>query len=144
MIHRQTRVACFHFKSCRDALHPYNVSMRGAYQVQYILIYRILTSWISFLLAVNIDSITSCFSFKQTKSHHHRLFPVGRGEFSQIDDSLGVAPLVVVPRNNLQHVVTDDHRQSRVDSRGLVGASEIDRDQRFVADGQDALQRTSR
>jgi len=57
---------------------------------------------------------------------------------------LGVAPLVVIPRNNLQHVVTDDHRQGRVDSRGDVAASKINRDQRFVADSQNALQRTSR
>ena len=55
MIHRQTRVVVllhvFILKvvAMRYIHTMYLVSMRGAYQVQYILIYRILTSWISFL-----------------------------------------------------------------------------------------------
>ena len=52
-----------------------------------------------------------------------------------------VTPLVIVPRDNLNHVVAHDHGQGGIDRRRDVGASEIDGDQRSVGDGQDTLHR---
>jgi len=53
---------------------------------------------------------------------------------------LRIAPLVVIPRDNLQHVVTHDHGERGVDGRGDVGALEIARHERLVGDGEDTLE----
>ena len=51
-----------------------------------------------------------------------------------------IPPFVVIPRDNLQHVVTHDHGERGVNRGGHVGAAEIDGDERFVRDGEDALE----
>ena len=53
---------------------------------------------------------------------------------------MAIAPLVVVPRDNLQHVIAHDHGERGVNGGGDVGASEIARHERFVGDGEDALE----
>jgi len=53
---------------------------------------------------------------------------------------LRVAPFVVIPRDNLQHVVTHDHGERGVDRRGDVRASEVAGHERLVSDSQDALE----
>jgi hypothetical protein len=58
-----------------------------------------------------------------------------------IDGFLPVPPLVVVPGDDLDHVVAHDHAERRVDGAGHVGAPEVDGHERHVADLQDALQR---
>ena len=59
----------------------------------------------------------------------------------QVDDALRVAPFVVVPGDNLDHVVTHHHGEGSVNGRGDVSASEIDRHERGVGDSEDALHR---
>ena len=49
---------------------------------------------------------------------------------------MAIAPLVVVPRDNLQHVIAHDHGERGVNGGGDVGASEIARHERFVGDGE--------
>lgn len=67
------------------------------------------------------------------------LLPLLRGQLGEVDHALRVAPLVVVPRDHLDHVVAHHHRQARVDRRRLVGAREVLGDQRLVRDVQHAL-----
>ena len=57
----------------------------------------------------------------------------------EVDDALGVAPLVVVPGDNLDHVVAHDHGEGGVDGGGDVGAAEVDGDEGGLGDGEDAL-----
>ena len=52
----------------------------------------------------------------------------------QIDDALGVAPLVIVPGDNLDHVVAHHHGERSIDGSGNIGTAEIDRHQRRLGD----------
>src|SRR5664279_5050198 len=65
-------------------------------------------------------------------------------ELGQVGDAAAVAPFVVVPGQDLDELAgsADDHRQSGVDDRGARVGLEVHRDERLVADAEDALERT--
>nr|GLL35674.1 hypothetical protein A7M47_18000 [Ipomoea trifida] len=58
----------------------------------------------------------------------------------KIHNPLRVTPLIVVPGNNLNHVVSHDHGERRVHRGRHIAASEVDGHQGLVADGEDAVQ----
>ena len=60
-------------------------------------------------------------------------------EADQVDDAVGVAPLVVVPAQHL-HAVADDLGQRRVHDRGERVALEVGADQQVLVVAQNALQ----
>mmetsp|Transcript_21235 Transcript_21235/g.58916 ORF Transcript_21235/g.58916 Transcript_21235/m.58916 type:complete len:431 (+) Transcript_21235:244-1536(+) len=64
--------------------------------------------------------------------------PLG-GDLSKVNHTLAVAPLVVVPGNNLDHVITHDHGQSGVNGSALVHALEVSRHQGLIGHGQNVL-----
>ena len=48
------------------------------------------------------------------------LNPFFTDDFGEIDDALTVAPLVVIPGDDFDHIITHDHRQRRIDgTRGI-------------------------
>src|SRR5438094_5418176 len=57
-----------------------------------------------------------------------------------VGDAAGVAPLVVVPRDDLDHVAEDDRVERGEDARSRV-APQIARDQRFLGVAEDRLER---
>ena len=57
----------------------------------------------------------------------------------EVNNTLGVAPLVVVPGDNLDHVVAHDHGERGVDGGGDVGAPEVDGHEGRFGDGEDTL-----
>jgi len=59
----------------------------------------------------------------------------------EVDDALGVTPFVVIPRDNLDHVIAHHHGESRVNGGGHVGAPEIDRHERDIGDRKNTLHR---
>src|SRR5690606_9640565 len=59
--------------------------------------------------------------------------------FDQVDDSQRVAPLVVVPGDDLDQVAIHHPRQGAVDDGGAGIAQEVAGHQRLVGDAQDAL-----
>ena len=67
-------------------------------------------------------------------------FEVRRDQLGQIHNALRIAPLVVIPRDNLQHVVSHDHGERGVDRRGDIRASEVAGHERLVSDSQDTLE----
>mmetsp|Transcript_12888 Transcript_12888/g.24368 ORF Transcript_12888/g.24368 Transcript_12888/m.24368 type:complete len:293 (-) Transcript_12888:532-1410(-) len=60
-------------------------------------------------------------------------------ELSQVDDSLTVAPLVIVPGNHLDHIISHDHGQGGVDGGGIVAASVVNGDKWLIRDSEDSL-----
>ena len=58
----------------------------------------------------------------------------------QVGHAAGVAPLVVVPGNNLDHVAVDNGGELPVDDGGAAVALQVHRHQRILAVAQDALQ----
>mmetsp|Transcript_11270 Transcript_11270/g.26723 ORF Transcript_11270/g.26723 Transcript_11270/m.26723 type:complete len:421 (-) Transcript_11270:32-1294(-) len=58
----------------------------------------------------------------------------------EVHHALRVAPLVVVPGHDLDHVVTHDHREGSVDGGGDVGAAEVDADEGLLLNREDALE----
>ena len=62
-------------------------------------------------------------------------------EGDQVGDPAAVAPLVVVPGDDLDHVAAEDHGRVGVDDRGAAVALEVDRHERLVRDAEDALER---
>src|SRR5712671_300713 len=65
-----------------------------------------------------------------------------RDEADEVGDAAAVAPLVVVPADDLDHRPVQDHRRGRVDDRRPGVAAEVRRDEGFVADPEDALERS--
>ena len=65
-------------------------------------------------------------------------------EADQVGDAAAVAPLVVVPGDDLDHRAAEDHRRVGVDDRGARVAPEVGRDERLVGDAEDALHRAGR
>src|SRR5690348_12521670 len=61
----------------------------------------------------------------------------------QVADAAGVAPLVVVPGDDLDHIADHERIQGAHDSRVRV-ALEVHRDQRLFSVGHDPLQRSLR
>src|SRR5688572_17284497 len=59
----------------------------------------------------------------------------------QVRDPAAVAPFVVVPGDDLDHVAAQHHRRFGVDDRGARVAAEVGRHQRLVGDAEDALER---
>eukprot|EP01025_Chloroclados_australasicus_P024675 TRINITY_DN24741_c0_g2_i2.p2 TRINITY_DN24741_c0_g2~~TRINITY_DN24741_c0_g2_i2.p2 ORF type:complete len:412 (+),score=84.29 TRINITY_DN24741_c0_g2_i2:220-1455(+) len=68
-----------------------------------------------------------------------RLSPVLGAVLGEVHDALRVAPLVVVPCDDLDHVVAHNHGEGGVDGGGLEGALEVDGDEGCVGDLEDAL-----
>lgn len=66
--------------------------------------------------------------------------PLVGDDVGEVDDPLRVSPLVVVPGDDLHHVVAHDHAERRVDGARHVGAPEVDGHERHVADLEDALE----
>src|SRR5436190_6584249 len=62
--------------------------------------------------------------------------------FDQVDDSAGVAPFIVIPRQQLHQVPFDDARVWRVENRRVRVSSKVDRDQRFFGILEYPAQRT--
>ena len=67
------------------------------------------------------------------------LQPLLGQEADQVDDAVGVAPLVVVPAEHL-HAVADHLGQRRVDDGAALVALEVGADQQVRVDAQNALQ----
>src|SRR6187399_242643 len=63
-------------------------------------------------------------------------------ERGDVSDAAAVAPLVVVPRDDLHEVAAQGHRGGRVDDRRAAVAAEVRGDEGLVRDAQDALERT--
>mmetsp|Transcript_4949 Transcript_4949/g.14807 ORF Transcript_4949/g.14807 Transcript_4949/m.14807 type:complete len:418 (-) Transcript_4949:14-1267(-) len=63
-----------------------------------------------------------------------------RHELGEVHDPLAVAPLVVVPRHHLDHVVAHHHGEGRVNGGGLVRGPEVGGHERLVGDREDALE----
>src|SRR5512141_249240 len=59
----------------------------------------------------------------------------------QVRDAAAVAPLVVVPGDDLDHRAAADHGQRAVDDRAAVVGLEVHRHERLVGDAEDALHR---
>ena len=72
----------------------------------------------------------------RTEEH---LLPLVSDDLSEVNDTLGVSPLVVVPGNNLNHVVTHDHGEGGVNGGGDVSSLEVHGDEGLVSDGEDTL-----
>src|SRR5262245_19956200 len=65
----------------------------------------------------------------------------GRDEADQVGDAAAVAPLVVVPADDLDHRAVEHHGRFGVDDRGAAVAPEVRRHERFVAHAEDPLHR---
>src|SRR5262245_46613980 len=65
----------------------------------------------------------------------------GGHESDEIGDAAAVAPLVVVPADDLHHRSVEDRRRRRVDDRAAAVAPAVSRHERVVADTEDALHR---
>src|SRR4051794_31608773 len=62
-------------------------------------------------------------------------------ERDQVGDPAAVAPLVVVPGDDLDHRAAEDHRREAVDDRAPAVALEVHRHERIVRDAEDAVHR---
>src|SRR5512137_1264463 len=62
----------------------------------------------------------------------------------QVDKPAGIAPLVVVPGDDLDQVAVEDLGREQVDDAGPGVAQEIAGDERLVGDAEDALERAGR
>ena len=69
----------------------------------------------------------------------HSLFPLLSDELREVKNTLAVSPLVIVPSDNLDHVITHHHGEGRVDGGGNVGHSVIARHQGLIRDTEDAI-----
>src|SRR3954471_18020160 len=67
-----------------------------------------------------------------------------RDEAEQVRATAAVAPLVVVPGDDLDHRPAQHHRARRVDDRGPGVTAEVRRHQLLVGDAEDALHRSRR
>src|SRR6266566_2538217 len=63
-------------------------------------------------------------------------------EADQVGNAAAVAPLVVVPADDLDHRPPKNHRRGCVDDRRAGVAAKVGRDEGFVADPEDALERS--
>jgi len=70
----------------------------------------------------------------------HLPLTLGSRELGEVHDTLRVSPLVVVPGNNLHHVISHHHRERGVDGGGLVRAAEVNGDERLVRHNEDAFE----
>mmetsp|Transcript_10038 Transcript_10038/g.26803 ORF Transcript_10038/g.26803 Transcript_10038/m.26803 type:complete len:435 (+) Transcript_10038:40-1344(+) len=61
-------------------------------------------------------------------------------DLGEVHDALGISPLVVVPRNNLDHVVADHHGERGVNHGRLVRSLDVGRHERVLGVLQDALE----
>ena len=73
--------------------------------------------------------------YKATRESLHLL----GNNLSEVNHALGVAPLVVVPGDNLDHVVTHDHGEGGVDGGGDIAAAVVNGHQGGLLDGEDSL-----
>src|SRR6185312_4117600 len=62
-------------------------------------------------------------------------------EPDQVADTARIAPLVVVPRDDLHAVSGDNASERRVDDRGTIVVTEVHRDQFLLLISEKALQR---
>src|SRR5207249_7175943 len=62
-------------------------------------------------------------------------------ELQQVGAAAGVAPLVVVPGDDLHHRPGEDHRARAVDDRGARVAAEVRGHEGLVRDAEDAAHR---
>merc|ERR1711908_148451 len=62
----------------------------------------------------------------------------------KIDNTLGVTPLVVIPGNNLHHVITHNHSKRSIDGGGYVTALEVAGHQRLFGVPKNSLSVTLR
>src|SRR5262245_28756244 len=67
-----------------------------------------------------------------------------RDERGEIRDAAAVAPLVVVPGDDLHEVAAQDHVRREVDDGRAAVTAEVGRDERVVARAQDALEAVGR
>src|SRR5436853_2418918 len=70
-----------------------------------------------------------------------RRLPAVRNELDQIDDPAGVAPLIVIPGQQLDELTVHYVRVFSIQNRGVRVASEISRYQRLIGIGENAPQR---
>jgi hypothetical protein len=59
----------------------------------------------------------------------------------QVAEAAAIAPLVIVPGQNFDHVPPDDHRAGSIDDRTIRVALEVHADELFLAEIQYTLQR---
>src|SRR5437764_7977718 len=65
-----------------------------------------------------------------------------REEMDEIGNAARVAPLVVIPGDNLDHVPANDHRRKAINDRGVGVTPEIGRTTPFLCIIENALERT--
>jgi hypothetical protein len=70
------------------------------------------------------------------------LLPLLSAQLTQVQNTLGVSPLVIVPSNNLDHILTHNHGKSGINSGRHVGHSVIARDKGLIRDSQHSLHGT--
>ncbi len=73
---------------------------------------------------------------------HLILKPLLTNEVSEISNAAGVAPLIVVPGNNLNHVPAKSHRQESVYDRGAFVTTEVTGNERLFRVAEDTFERT--
>ena len=63
----------------------------------------------------------------QYEVHHQEvsLQAFFREEKDEISDAAGIAPLVVIPGDNLDHILADDHSLKTINDRGVVVTPEV-------------------
>merc|ERR1719322_943765 len=67
---------------------------------------------------------------------------LGRNDGGQVNDTLRIAPLVVIPHDNLDKVLTHDHGERSVNGVRIVSLHEVAGDQRLLFEIDDALHGT--
>src|SRR4030042_12763 len=83
--------------------------------------------------------------FPLTSRSVTKFMPASLGdELGQVDEPAGVAPLVVVPGDDLGQVAVDDLGREQVDDPRAGVAHEVHRDERLLGDAEDALGRGGR
>src|SRR6478609_7022418 len=65
-------------------------------------------------------------------------------ELREVGDAAAVAPLVVVPGDDLDEVAAEDHVRGQVHDRGAGIAAEVGGHERLVGRAEDALERPGR
>lgn len=67
---------------------------------------------------------------------------LGGGEHEQVAHTLRIAPLIVVPRNQLHELVVEHNTSRSIEDARCRVAEEVSRDDALISVGQDTLQGT--
>uniref|UniRef100_A0A7C8YS71 Uncharacterized protein n=1 Tax=Opuntia streptacantha TaxID=393608 RepID=A0A7C8YS71_OPUST len=99
-------------------------------------------SFINFALIISRVGLAEILQWVSTWDFALHSWPSACHQVCQVHHPLAVAPLIVIPSHDLDHIITHDHGERRVNGRGDIGAPEIHRHKRDITHIQDALQWT--